>query len=150
MEIRKRLNEPCSSKMALKSQDDHFETLQLVPYTPQDNIYDLDSEYSNSSIADIDQSVEIDMDPIRLNRMMDEQGNLVRFQKKILGVCEQNDGHTLTISNIMGNKSPSRISTYFMASLVLASEKKVQLQSAGKQGEPITMDELNIKLSRKT
>lgn len=157
MEIRKRLSEPCSSEMAIQLREELFKTLQNVPYTPEGIIYDLDREYSNSesgSITDssneIEHNVESDMDPITVNKMMEEQGNLARCETKIINLCHQKGGETITMAHVMENKPSSRVSQYFMASLALASEKKVQLQSTGKQGEAITMDELDIKLKRET
>lgn len=156
-EIRKRLSEPCCREMTLKLRKELFETQKNVPYTAEGRVYDLDREYSHSdsgsltdTLSEFDQNVEsgVDMDLITVHKMMNEQGNLARSGNKIIDMFQQNGEETITMAHVMENKPPFRVSKYFMASLILASEGKVQLQSAGTPGEATTIDELNIKLNQ--
>lgn len=50
-QLRKRLDEPCSSEMAFKLQKELNEVLMRLPYTPEGIIYDLDREYTVSELG---------------------------------------------------------------------------------------------------
>lgn len=87
-------------------------------------------------------------DKVQLEKLM-EQEHFTRCKQEVLRVCHTKGGQ-ITMADVMENKPHSSVGRFFMASLMLASDMKLQLQNKGQKAEPITMDQLFMKIPRKT
>lgn len=87
-------------------------------------------------------------DKVQFEKLM-EQEHFTRCKQEVLRVCHTKGGQ-ITMADVMENKPHSSVGRFFMASLMLASDMKLQLQNKGQKAEPITMDQLFMKIPRKT
>lgn len=186
-DLRKLLDEPCSSDMASKLQEELHKNLmrqaewQHKKIHTSDNEIDAisqiflndspnadqskDQEYheeefdfplldeldemypsSEDDMLGFDSGIvkkEITIDKVQLEKSL-EQENYTRCKQEVLRVSHDKGGD-ITMANVMEQKPASNVSQYFMASLMLASENKMELQNKGQKGEPTSIDQLFMK-----
>lgn len=95
-ELRKRLDEPCSSEMASKLQKELNEVLMRLPYTPEGIIYDLDKEYTVSELGSVFSSVGSEPRVEEETATNDKDGEkLVRPKRKLQDLDEYFDSDQL-------------------------------------------------------
>lgn len=93
---------------------------------------------------------DITTDNVQLDQSIKlEQENFTRCKQEVLRVCHTKGGE-ITMANVMENKPSSSAAQFFMASLMLASEKKLQIENKGQKAEPTTIDQLVMKIRRKS
>lgn len=163
--LRKRLDEPCSTDMASTLQQElHKILMQQEEWQLKEILHDdypeanqsNDQEYgerSDGMDTIFDSGIaknDITTDNVQLDKSIKlEQENFTRCKQEVLRVCHAKGGE-ITMANVMEDKPSSSVAQFFMASLMLASEKKLQLPNTGQNAEPITINQLVMKIIRES